>query len=89
MCCSPYLSVGGGGGGEAAPTGLGHNLLMQFSTLYSSKIEIFETNFFGILTIHNDQISYVKHALDPLHVFFTLFGCLDGGGGLLNDFVTN
>ena len=28
------------GGGQ---TGLGHNLLMQFFGLYSSKIEVFET----------------------------------------------
>ena len=58
-----------------------HNLLMQFSGLGSSKMEISETNFFDTLTIQNDQISYVKHVLDPLHVFFTLFGC--GGGGVL------
>ena len=49
-----------------------------------------KTNFFfDILTIHNDQISYVKHVLDPLHVFFTLFGCWRGDGGLVNDFVTS
>ena len=43
--------------------------------------------FFDILTIHNDQISYVKHVLDPLylHPFWVLEG---GEGGLLNDFVT-
>ena len=58
--------------------GLGHNLLMQFFTLGSSKIEISQTDFFDILTIHNDQMSYVKHVLDPLHVFFTLFGCWKG-----------
>ena len=40
---------------------------------------------FCILTIHNDQISHVKHVSDPLHVSFTLFGCF----GLLNDFVTH
>ena len=33
--------VWGGGGG--APKGLVHNLLMQFFTLGSSKIEVFET----------------------------------------------
>ena len=75
MCFSPYLGVGGGGtkGSRA------HNLLMQFSGLGSSKMEISETDFFDTLTIQNDQISYVKHVLAPLHVFFTLFGC--GGGG--------
>ena len=69
--------------------GLGHNLLMQFSTLSSSKMEIFETNFFDALTIHNDPISYANHVLDPLYVFFTLFGCWRRDGGLLNDFLTN
>ena len=68
----PIWAFGGG-------KGLVHNLLMQFSTLGSSKMQISETKFFNILTIHNDQISYVKHVLDPLYVFFTLFGCLEGG----------
>ena len=58
--------------------GLVHKLLMQFSTLSSSKLEIAETGFFDILTIHNDQITYVKHVLDPLDVFFTLSGCWRG-----------
>ena len=66
--------------------GLGHNPLMQFSTLSGSKMEIFNTDFFDVLTIHNHQIFYVKHILDPLYVLFTLFGC---DGGLLNDFVTS
>ena len=44
-------------------------------------MEISETDFFYILTIHNDQISYVKHILDPLYVFFTLFGWFFCGGG--------
>ena len=52
----------------------------QMSSLPSSTAQ--KWNFvFAILTIHNDQISYVKHVLDPLYVFFTLFGCLGGGGG--------
>ena len=59
--------------------GLGHNLLMQFSRLSSSKMEISETDLFDIMTIQNDQISYFKHVLAFLYVFFTLFGC--GGGG--------
>ena len=66
--------------------GLGHNLLLQFSTLYTSKMEISKPGFFfDSLTIHNNQISYVKHVLDPLYVFFILFGrfgCLDRGKGL-------
>ena len=69
---------GGGGGGRGSRA---HNLLMQFSGLGSSKMEISGTDFFDILSIQNDQISYVKHVLDPLHVFFTLFGCGGGRGG--------
>ena len=42
-------------------------------------MEISETDLFDTLTIQNDQISYVKHVLAPLYVFFTLFGCLGGG----------
>ena len=37
--------------------------------------------FVDILTIHNDQISYVKHVLDPLYVVYTLSGCLERRGG--------
>ena len=67
-----FWCVGGGGGG--LPRGLGHNLLMQFSILGSSKMESSETDFFDTLTIQNDQISYVKHVPSPFYVFFTLFG---------------
>ena len=66
-----------GGGGR----GLGHNLLMQFSSLCSSKMEISKTDFVYILIIQNDQVPYVKHVLDPLYVFFTLFGSFFLGGG--------
>ena len=68
-----------GGGGGGLPRGLGHNLLVQLSCLSSSKMEISETDFFDIMTIQNDQISYVKHVLAPLYVFFALFGCGVGG----------
>ena len=61
--------------------GPGQNLLMQFSTLGSSKMDISQISFFDILTIHNEQIPFVKHVLDPLYVFFALFGCLEGGIG--------
>ena len=78
MCFSPYLGVGGGyQGGQGT-----HNLLVQFSSLGRSKMEISETDFFDTSTIQNDQISYVKHVVAPLYVFFTLFGCWGGGGGL-------
>ena len=79
MCFSHYLGVGGG-----VPRGLGHNLLMQFSSLGSSKMEISETDFFDTLTIQNDHISYVQYVLAPpplFFVFFTLFRCVCGGGG--------
>ena len=72
-----FGSLEGGGG---LPRGLGHIVLMLFSTLYSSKMEIYEPDFFYILTIHNYQISYVKHVSDPLYVFFTLFGFWAGVG---------
>ena len=83
-CFSPFLCVfhpiwvWGGGGTKGCRA---HNLLMQFFGLGSSKMEISETDFSDTLTIQNDQISYVKLVLDPLHVFFTLFGCGGGGGG--------
>ena len=48
MCFSPYLGIGRTGGG--GPKGLVHNLLMHFFTLGSSKIEVFETCFFDIVT---------------------------------------
>ena len=51
----------------------------QFSTLYRSKMENFCKLFFDIVTTYNDEICYVKHVLDPLCVFFTLFGCVGGG----------
>ena len=35
--------------------------------------------FFIFLIIYNDKICDVKHAVDPLHVFSTLFGCWRGG----------
>ena len=77
MYFSPYLGVGGVVG---LPRGLGRNLLMQFSRLSSSKMEISETDFFDTLTIQNDQISHVKQVLAPLCALFTLFGWGGGGG---------
>ena len=40
-----YWARGPGGGGGSQGIGT-HNLLMQFFTLGSSKIEVFETHFF-------------------------------------------
>ena len=51
-----------------------HNLLMQFFTLGSSKIEVFETYFFDTMTTQNDHPSYGKHVLGRIYVFFTRFG---------------
>ena len=74
--------VGGGGG---SPKGLVHNLLMQFFTLDSSKMEVFETCFFDIVTTQNDHPRYVKHVLGRIYMFFTQFWVfgyyLRGGGG--------
>ena len=56
-----------------SPKGLVHNLLMQFSTLGSSQIEVFETCFFDIVTTQYDHPRYVKHVLGRIYVFFTLF----------------
>ena len=47
MCFAPYFGIGLGGGGS--PKGLVHNLLMQFFTLGSSKIEVFETYLYDIV----------------------------------------
>ena len=59
VCFSPYLGVAPGGGGGGTKGSRAHNLLMQFSGLGSSKMEISESDFFDTLTIQNDQISYV------------------------------
>ena len=62
-----------------------HNLLMQFFTPDSSKMEVFETYFFDIVTTQNDISSYAKHILGRIYVFFILFGYQVGGGGLPRD----
>ena len=62
---------------------------MQFFNPDSSKIEVFETCFFDIVTTQNDHPRYVKHVLGRIYVFFTLFGNqVRGGGGLLGDWYT-
>ena len=50
-----------------------HNLLMQFFTAGSSKIEVFETCFFDIVITQNDHPSYVKHILACIYIVFPLF----------------
>ena len=46
-------------------------------------MEISQTDLFYIVTIHNDQISNVKHGVDPIYVFYTLFGCWRGAEAAL------
>ena len=69
--------------------GPGHNLLMQFFTPDSSKIEVSETCFFDIVTTQYDHPRYVKHVLGRIYVFFTLFGYWVGGGGSPKGLVHN
>ena len=54
--------------------GPAHNLLLPFFTLYSSKIEVFETCLYDIVTTRYDHPHYAKHVLGCINVFFTLFG---------------
>ena len=60
---------------------------LQFFTLGSSKIEVFETCFYDILITQNDHPSYVKHVLGRIYMIFTIFGywLRGGGGGLPRD----
>ena len=75
-----FFFAGGGGGSQG---GQRTTCLCSFPALAAQKWKFLKLIlFFYILTIHNDQIPYVKHVLDPIHVVFTLFGCLDGVKGL-------
>ena len=58
-----------------------HNLLMQFFTVDSSKIEVFETCFFDIVTTQCHHPRYVKHVLGRTCMMFTPFGYWVRGGG--------
>ena len=58
-----------------------HNLLMQFFTPDSSKIEVFGTYFFDIVTTQNDHPSYGKHVLGRIYVFFHPIWVSGRGGG--------
>ena len=51
-----------------------HNLLILFFTLGSSKDKVSETEFFDIVTTHNNLPNHVRHLLGSIYVFFTLFG---------------
>ena len=55
------------------------NCLSSFPPSTGQKWKIFAKKNFDVLTTYNDEICYVKNLLDPLCVFFTLFGW--GGGG--------
>ena len=68
-------------GGGGSPKGRVHNLLMQFFTPDSSKMEVFETCFCDIVTTQNDHPRYVKPVLGRIYVFFTPFGYYVRGGG--------
>ena len=54
---------------------------MPFFTPDSSKIEVFKTCFFDIVTTQYDHPSYLKHVLGHISIFFTPFGYWVGGGG--------
>ena len=54
------------------------NCLSSFPASTGQKLKILQKKY-DIVTTHNDEISYVKHVLAPLCVFFTLFGCWGGG----------
>ena len=51
-----------------------HNLLMPFFTPDSSKIEVFKTCSFDIVTTQNDHLRYVKRVLGCIFLLFTLLG---------------
>ena len=69
--------VGMGGG---SPQGLVHNLLMQFFTLDSCKIEVFKLFFLILRPPKMDHPCYVKHVSGHIWVFFTILGCWVGVG---------
>ena len=50
LFCRTYLGIRSRGGGGGSPKGLVHNVVMQFFTQGSSKIEVFETGLFDIVT---------------------------------------
>ena len=60
--------------------GRGTTCLCSFPASAAQKRLFPKLNFFNILTIQNDKISYVKHVLAPLYLFFTLLGCFGVGG---------
>ena len=73
-----YWAQGGAGGGS--PKGLVHNVLMQFFTVDSSKIEVFETFF-----LYHDHLKspskVCKACLRPYLCVLHFIWVLGGGGG--------
>ena len=67
LCVLHPIWVLGGGG---APKGSRTQLAYAIFHPQQLKMEISEADFFDTLTIQNGQISYVKHFLAPLYVFF-------------------
>ena len=51
-----------------------HNLRMQFFILCSSKLEVFKTYLYDIVTTQYEHPRYVKHVLGRIYTIFTLFG---------------
>ena len=50
-----------GSGAGRIPKGLVHNLPVQLFALVTSKMELFEAYFFGIVTTWNDHPKYVQN----------------------------
>ena len=80
---SPYLGIRSGWGvGGGTPKGLVHNLLMQFFTLGSSKIEVFETCFFWYCDHLKWPSKVCKACFGPyLSRFSPYVGIRSRGGG--------
>ena len=70
----PIWVLGLLGGGGGASKGLVHNLLMQFVPLRNSKIKVFETHLYDIVTTQYNHPRYVKHVLGRIYMIFTVFG---------------
>ena len=61
--------------GGRSPKGLVHDMLLQFTTLGGSKIEVSdESKIFDIVTSKNDHPIYVEHVLGRIYVFCNLSG---------------
>ena len=66
--------------GGGVSQGIGTQPAMRVFTLDSSKMEVFKTCFFDIVTTQYDHPSYLKHVLGRIYMFFTLFGYWVGVG---------